>query len=80
MNMPLWDTVMRFRGLPRMPVVRTARALRRVVGVVANARAQSHCRSSNFGAYKDASPWETWRVPRFPSCKLASHKPLTARS
>jgi hypothetical protein len=30
-------------------------------------------------ANKDA-PWEIWRVPRFPSCKLTSHKPVTARS
>ncbi len=70
----------RARGLPRVPVVRTARALWRVVGVVASARAQPHCRSSNFGAYKDASPWEIWRVLRFPSCKLASQKTVSARS
>jgi hypothetical protein len=28
-------------------------------------------------ANKDA-PWEIWRGPRFASCKLASHKPVTA--
>ena len=30
-------------------------------------------------ANRDA-PWEIWRGPRFPSCKLASYKPVTARS
>jgi hypothetical protein len=24
------------------------------------------------------APWETWHVPRLSSCKLASHKPVTA--
>jgi hypothetical protein len=41
---------------PQVPVAWTARALRRVVGAVANARAQPHCHSSNVRAYKDASP------------------------
>jgi hypothetical protein len=44
------------RGPPQVPVAQTAQALRRVVGLVANARAQPHCHSSNVRAYKDASP------------------------
>jgi len=77
------------RGLPQVPVVGTVRTVRRALGVVATARALPggredrlpHCHSSNARCrtYKDA-PWEIWLVPRFPSCKLASHKPVTARS
>jgi len=75
---PRFRVVGKAQALPRLRVVAKARALPQEVRV-ANARVPFRMSSNGWCRPKQDAPWKTWHVPRFPSCKLVSHKPVTAR-